>query len=998
MDYKPQPAFKGNSYGYKKKRCLWFNSAFTDDFTLNDGKIIDMTFNVPPFQIYNHNNLKVICYIRDDANAKPIVIKMKEPYLTNRSVINTDKESYPLIYCNHTGHEGMTSMSPKYSLIPQQIPRFVFKADENFTPIFSAYGNTTFYQVFSYTGAIQTFTIPAGVSSVNIYCWGAGGGSSRAELNTPAIRGGNGGFIKATLEIPSGTTSLGIIVGQGGAKGSIAGPQTTRTAFGGGGSGVNNYIGWGLAGGGGLSGVFVNDANFTIISSYYVNTNATPFIIAGGGGGGGGYSTEAGDTHGGNGGSTTANNGSGNRPGGGGTQSAGGTAGTANGYAQGNAGSKYLGGSGTSGSFNPGGGGGFYGGGAGGVEPGKVSGGGGGSSFINTNSYKITNITNLKNENNGTAIAVGNTETYYQTAIALGGLTATSSTITNDGGNGLVVIEYFAKRNDGLTPNETLIQSTNANLTITKNSKYSINYQTPIKIPNGNYSSLFSQGAITFGANPNYDYPTTLNNPYIWYKFDDAQFLYDSSSNAHLINAGATLDTNNFKRGNSSLAVSQNKVAKVGGNINFSSLQIANGLSFSIWFRATSASQYGRVFEFFNGASETFSIIMDFPNSPATNNLRIYTYNNPTYVNYTTSGINFCDGSWRHIVWSISSTGVWSFYINGVNQNISITGNVPNSLDLNNNKVLGGSGDGGLSYMTGNIDDFRIYNYVLTPNDIYDLYNGNSDRSYPILKDANNNEIKTYLWYKFDGSTTGLINDSSGNDYTLTNNGATFDKNNFIKGDGSASFVASSGQFLEVPATIDLNAINVANGITFTCWFRGTTATQDYGGICHFGTTMAGGTPAAREVGFNRQAGTTNLSFFNINTTTDGNNAGATGLYTVISDQNYFTGAWFFVVYSISKTGFINIYINNVSKYSAQSIVIPPHTVNRRNCIGKLFTGANLNGNVDDFRIYPLQLSATQASELYNGRLAIYNPPSFELGVELEDTNLTKDNIASIYR
>ena len=131
MDYKPQPAFKGNSYGYKKKRCMWFNSAFMDDITFANGKIIDMTFNVPPFQIYNPNNLKVISYIRDDANTKPIVIKMKEPYLTNRSVINTDKEAFPLIYSNHTGVEGMTSMSPKFTLNPQQISRFVFKIDES---------------------------------------------------------------------------------------------------------------------------------------------------------------------------------------------------------------------------------------------------------------------------------------------------------------------------------------------------------------------------------------------------------------------------------------------------------------------------------------------------------------------------------------------------------------------------------------------------------------------------------------------------------------------------------------------------------------------------------------------------------------------------------------------------------------------------------------------------------------------------------------------------
>ena len=52
-------------------------------------------------------------------------------------------------------------------------------------------------RVFNYTGTIQTFTVPTGVTSVNIYCWGAGGGAG----GNVGGRGGNGGFIKATLTI-----------------------------------------------------------------------------------------------------------------------------------------------------------------------------------------------------------------------------------------------------------------------------------------------------------------------------------------------------------------------------------------------------------------------------------------------------------------------------------------------------------------------------------------------------------------------------------------------------------------------------------------------------------------------------------------------------------------------------------------------------------------------------------------------------------------------------
>lgn len=117
--------------------------------------------------------------------------------------------------------------------------------------------------VFTYTGSTQSFTVPAGVTSVEIKAWGAGGGGSAGS-------GGSGGFVKATLNVTGGS-NLNIVVGG-------AGTYSTELHNGG-------YAGGGNAGqlagsGGGYSAVFVS----TTLAANNVRVLA---------GGGGYYSTAA---------------------------------------------------------------------------------------------------------------------------------------------------------------------------------------------------------------------------------------------------------------------------------------------------------------------------------------------------------------------------------------------------------------------------------------------------------------------------------------------------------------------------------------------------------------------------------------------------------------------------------------------------------------------------------------------------------------------------------
>src|SRR5262245_57417121 len=92
-----------------------------------------------------------------------------------------------------------------------------------------AFAQTTHKAVLNATGKDQYWTVPAGVTQIQVKLWGAGGAGNN-YLGTPAEKqnGGGGGFAGATLNVTPGE-KLTIMVGRGGLPG--AGPG----AYGGGG-------------------------------------------------------------------------------------------------------------------------------------------------------------------------------------------------------------------------------------------------------------------------------------------------------------------------------------------------------------------------------------------------------------------------------------------------------------------------------------------------------------------------------------------------------------------------------------------------------------------------------------------------------------------------------------------------------------------------------------------------------------------------------------------
>ncbi len=307
-------------------------------------------------------------------------------------------------------------------------------------------------QAFSYTGASQTFTVPAGIWWIRVTANGASGG-----VGSGAITSGAGGYIRGWVATTPGTV-LTVIVGQGGrGKGALA---ISRYGGGGGGwSGVTDNTNAHLisAGGGGgsqlntpyvFSGTATLAGGHTLVysttaaaggaagvgspSSAVTNvilngaagtstgggnggttwTGSAPILDAGGGGGGGGFGTTAGLGGPGNNGSNSGDN----------TQGEGGAGG-----------------------FGGGGGGG--GGGFGGANQRTNPGGGGGGGYIGgAGGYNNTTAEHrhgqggwnfLKDQTNPR----GGSVTPLVTTTSGGGASGVSGAGTN-GNNGSVTIEW----------------------------------------------------------------------------------------------------------------------------------------------------------------------------------------------------------------------------------------------------------------------------------------------------------------------------------------------------------------------------------------------------------------------------------------------------------------------------------------------------------------------------------------------------------------------------
>jgi hypothetical protein len=276
------------------------------------------------------------------------------------------------------------------------------------------------------TASSVSWTVPTGVTSINVKAWGAGGGGGGGGGTGTGATGGGGGYAFSTITVTAGET-LTVDVGGGGggaSSGCLAGTGAGSAGAGStgpGGTGANpSSSGCSGPGGGGGGGTFVK-------------RSSTILIAAAGGGGGGGTESGGGPGAGGAGGVNGANST-------GGCTATGGTAG-ASGTSAGISGTQPI----PDSSAGGGGGGGYLGGGAGGnpsCDSVGAAGGGGGTNFGDT----TMNGSGTTPANNG--------DSAYTGSVGVGGGAQTA------GNNGYVNISYST----GLSSFPVLVSVTDPDL------------------------------------------------------------------------------------------------------------------------------------------------------------------------------------------------------------------------------------------------------------------------------------------------------------------------------------------------------------------------------------------------------------------------------------------------------------------------------------------------------------------------------------------------------
>ena len=160
----------------------------------------------------------------------------------------------------------------------------------------------------------------------------------------------------------------------------------------------------------------------------------------------------------------------------------------------------------------------------------------------------------------------------------------------------------------------------------------------------------------------------------------------------------------------------------------------SNGLSVSVWVYPIAQKYTSKNLAIFWTVSSTnvFALSVYSTASNFNFNLALGTTNTTTYTGSSNTNTNtsYTPNAWYHVVWTITTGGRSTFYINGINTSL---GN--NNLGYPPTSVTGINffGASGNRAFMGGISEFRIYNIVLTSSQVTTLYNGGKGVIFPTL-------------------------------------------------------------------------------------------------------------------------------------------------------------------------------------------------------------------------------------------------------------------------
>jgi hypothetical protein len=407
----------------------------------------------------------------------------------------------------------------------------------------------------------------------------------------------------------------------------------------------------------------------------------------------------------------------------------------------------------------------------------------------------------------------------------------------------------------------------------------------------------------------------------------------DAAPNGRLVTlsaSGTTYDATQANEGGWSLNLNGST-----GYATTPSLELGNSFTVAAWVRVPSGNS-GLNTVIANGPSgyvgNGFNLFVTGSANATPGKLQFETGNGTTGNDaHTLTGV-FPFDQWVHVAVGVDrARGIALIYVNGKD----VTAENTIRTDF---KTLGTMDVGRMTnssnYLTGNIDDLRIYPRWLSDNEIATLAIG-----------------KLLGYWRFDG--TGA--DESGFSRTATlMNGATF-STDAVRGTQSMTL---DGIANGADDHAEVSAFDLGNQFSISFWAKLTTSTLSSR------TVLANANPGSATNGFR--------FFINSWNTNDGRIMFETGNGTLSDVASTATGLfqanqWNHVVVAVDRTaGRADIYYNR-QLVTSDSTIRPDFATNLLLYIGRMATAANFNGPLDDFRIYGKKLTSADVGVLGEG-------------------------------
>jgi hypothetical protein len=436
------------------------------------------------------------------------------------------------------------------------------------------------------------------------------------------------------------------------------------------------------------------------------------------------------------------------------------------------------------------------------------------------------------------------------------------------------------------------------------------------------------------------DFLNINKSPLVWFRFDSLSTIGNDFMNNHnLTNNGATSSTD-VKRGVGSASFNgTNQYLEKTSAFNLNQ----KNFSICLWVKRTANSRNDYLFELGSGITANTTISAGYK---STNNLTFSNTNDnlDSFITFPNDA-----GNWVHIAITyetVSRTAI--IYRNSIEvgrKNFSAEFNTNNSLII---------GKYSTSFFQGLINDFRIYDYVVTPQELNLLYNNfYEDRSYPLIKNVDGTTLNPNLWYKFDdGATSVTDNSGSGNTGTFFNGGNyNCDYENSLKGQGGSFVCFGGNQYISVGRNFSL----VNKSWSISVWVKRIGVTNATHTLFQLGSVAS----SLQILVLWMRANDIFVIF----------NDGGNDILTNNIPTAEFFNVWIHLVITYETTAKVFKIYKNGTLFHTKTLTAELN-LNSTTYIGLSGYSGSFNGYMDDFRIYNEKLlSLAEVQELYKGRV-----------------------------